>query len=322
MIIPKLSHEIVVAKVDKLVSDILNPNASISIQQIIEQLNLYYRPMTLLLNDELVYTNSIKWFIGSCYIVCGYCYPDEIIWDETMTLKFLQMLKFYQYEYDTAMTDFSFQEQRNSQSLKEYMNYFLEKYARVLIVRVDIKIKSEFAHFVDVETFQGFMKQLMRAIQRDREIEQQRKAGKIANKDKGCFEDLRGYAWAIEQSVDNGGLHCHLVLIYNGDKRQRDWYLGEAVGKRWVEITEGLGWYNNGNTTECKREYKRRGILGIGMIHKDNLLEVKNAIYAALYLTRPNKYGQRLKAWTPNMRTFGHGTYRTKKRRGLPPITN
>lgn len=307
MIIPNLSHETVVAKVDKLVSDILTPNSSISIQQIIEQLNLYYRPMIFLLNDELVYTNSIKWFIGSCYIVCGHCYPHEIIWDEGTTKKFLQALNFYQYEYATAMTDFEFQEQRNSQSLTKYMNYYLNKYARVLIVRVDIRIKMEFAHLVDVETFQGFMNQLMKVIQRDREIEKERKAGKIADKGKGCFEDLRGYAWATEQGVDNGSLHCHLLLIYNGDKRQQDWYLGDAVGKKWLEITEGLGYSTNGNTSERKQNYKRQGTLGIGMIHRDNTIEVNNAINAALYLTRPDKYEQRLKAWTPSMRSFGRG---------------
>lgn len=307
MIIPNLSHEVVVAKVDKLVSDIINPSTRISIQQISEQLNLYYQPMTLLYDNDLVYVNSIKWFIGSCHIVCGYCYPHEIIWDEAMTQRFLDTLKFYQYEYATAMTDFAFQEQRNSQSLKKYMSYFLEKYARVLIVRVDVKIKAEFAHLVDIETFNGFVNQLMETIQRDREIEKKRKAGKVTDKDKGSFEDLRGYAWAIEQGVDNGGLHCHLVLIYNGDKRQHDWFLGEAVGKKWVEITEGLGWHNNGNTTERKRHYERQGTLGIGMIHGNNPLEVKNAIYAALYLTRPDKYEQRLKAWTPSMRSFGRG---------------
>ena len=307
MIIPNLSHEMVVAKVDKLVSDILNPNNRISIQQISEHLNLYYQPMTLLCNNDLLYVNSIKWFIGSCYIVCGHCYPHEIIWDEGTTKKFLQALNFYQYEYATAMTDFAFQEQRNSQSLTKYMNHYLSKYARVLIVRVDIRIKAEFAYLVDVETFQGFMNKLMKVIQRDREIEKERKAGKIADKDKGCFEDLRGYAWAIEQGVDNGSLHCHLLLIYNGDKRQKDWYLGDAVGKKWLEITEGLGYSTNGNTSERKRNYERKGKLGIGMIHGNNPLEVKNAIYAALYLTRPDKYEQRLKAWTPSMRSFGRG---------------
>ena len=94
MIIPNLSHEIVVAKVDKLVSDILDPNNRISIQQISEHLNLYYQPMTLLCNNDLLYVNSIKWFIGSCYIVCGHCYPHEITWDEGTTKNFFTGAKF------------------------------------------------------------------------------------------------------------------------------------------------------------------------------------------------------------------------------------
>lgn len=302
-----LGHDYVVAKVDKLVNDIFDPKLSISIQQIVEQLNTYYQLMTFHFDDELVYANSIKWFIGSCYLVCGHCYPNEIIWNEAMAENFLNALSFYQYEYATDKADFAFQEERNSQSLMEYMNYYLEKYARVLIVRVDLKLKVEFAHLVNAETFQGFMKQLMRVIQRDKEIEKKRKANSSMNSDKGCFEDLRGYAWAIEQGVETGGLHCHLVLIYNGDKRQKDWFLGEAVSKRWFEITEGISHHFNCNTTEYKQEQKRRGKLGIGMIYRDKPLEVNNAINAALYLTRPDKYEQRLKSWPLNMRSFGRG---------------
>lgn len=304
-----LGHDYIVAKVDKFVSDILDPNISISIQQIGEQLNSYYQLMTIHFDDELVYANSIKWFIGSCYLVCGNHYPNEIIWNEAMTQSFLHALSFYHNEFTTAKTDFAFQENRNGQSLYEYMNFYLHKYERLLIVRVDLKIKAESAHLIGIEAFNGFMNKLMEKIQNDREKERKRKSGKIVSKEKSCFEDLRGYAWAIEQGVDNGGLHCHLLLLYNGDKRKDDWYIGDAVGKRWVKITEGLGTYYNCNTTENKQHYERQGTLGIGMIHRHNLLEMSNAINAALYLTRPEKYEQRLKAWLPNMRSFDRGNY-------------
>ncbi|MCG3873894.1 inovirus-type Gp2 protein [Psychrobacter sp. Ps7] len=289
-----LGHDYVVAKVDKLVSDILDPIISISIQEISNQLSAYYQLMLFHFNDELVYTNSIKWFMGSCYLVCGNNYPNEVIWTEGMTQNFLTALGFYHTEFATDRTDFAFQEQRNSQSLFDCMNYFLNEYSRLLIVRVDLKIKVEFAHTVNVEAFNNFMNDLREDIGRK----------------KGCFRYLRGHAWAIEQGVDSG-LHCHLLLLYNGDKRWKDWYLADAIGKHWVEITEGIGWYFNCNTTEHKRSYDLQGTLGIGMIHRDNLVEVNNAINAALYLTRPKKYEQRLKAWLPNMRTFGRSTIST-----------
>lgn len=287
-----LWHDYVVAKVDKLVSDILNPETTISIQQIADQLNSYYQLMTFHFNSELVYTNSIKWFIGSCYLVCGNRYSHEVFWDEAMTQEFLKALSFYHIEFATAKTDFAFQENRNGQSLYEYTSFFLHEYKRLLIVRVDLKIKAESAHLIGIEAFNGFMNALRDDLGRKR----------------GCFEHLRGHAWAIEQGVDNGGLHCHLLLLYNGDKRQNDWYLGDAVGKRWVEITEGIGWYFNCNTSEHKQYYESRGTLGTGMIHLHNLSEVNNAVNTALYLTRPDKYEQRLKAWLPNMRSFGRGT--------------
>lgn len=304
-----LGHDFVVAKVDKLVSDILDSKTLISIQQIGEQLNSYYQLMTFHFNNELVYTNSIKWFIGSCYLVCGNRYSHEVFWDEAMTQEFLKALSFYHIEFATAKTDFAFQENRNGQSLYEYMSYFLHKYERLLIVRVDLKIKLESAHLINIETYNGFINKLMKKIQNDREKEKKRKAGKIIDKEKSCFEDLRGYAWAIEQGVDTGGLHCHLLLLYNGDERWSDWYLADAIGKRWVEVTEGIGWCFNCNTPKQKQEYDRQGTLGIGMIHMNDVTEVNNAINAALYLTRPDKYEQRLKAWLPNMRSFDRGNY-------------
>ena len=286
-----LGHDYVVAKVDKLVSDILDPEILITIQQIGEQLNAYYQLMTFHFDDELVYVNSIKWFMGSCYLVCGNHYANEVIWNEGMTQNFLTVLSFYHTEFSTAKIDFAFQESRNGQSLLDYMNYFLNEYSRLLIVRVDLKVKVEFAHTVSVEAFNDFMDDLRDDIGRK----------------KGCFKHLRGHAWAIEQGVDSG-LHCHLLLLYNGDKRWKDWYLADAIGKRWLEITEGIGWCFNCNTTDHKQSYERKGQLGIGMIHRDNLVEVNNAINAALYLTRPEKYEQRLKAWLPKMRSFGRGT--------------
>jgi len=61
-------------------------------------------------------------------------------------------------------------------------------------------------------------------------------------------------------------------------------------------------------TKEYKEGLARYGKLGIGMIHRNNLQEVENAVNAALYLTRPDKPDgsyQRLKVSLPNMKAFG-----------------
>ena len=291
MTIQYLGHDYVVAQIDKLVSTILNPKTRISIKRISEQLNIYYEAMALLSDEELVYCNTINWFMGSCYLVCGNNYPNEFIWDRANTERFVTVLSSYQHKFATDVVDFANQERRNGRSLSPYINYFLNEYSRVLIVRVDIKIKAEFAHLVTIENFHDFKVDFNDKVGRKR----------------GCFEHLRGHAWAIEQGAETGGLHCHLLLIYNGDKRQNDWFLGDAVGKCWVEMTEGLGCYYNCNTKKHKASYKRKGRLGIGRIHRDNPVEVDSALDAGMYLVRPEKYEQRLKAWLPGMRSFGHG---------------
>ena len=301
MTIQYLGHDYVVAQIDKLVSTILNPKTRISIKRISEQLNIYYEAVALLSDDELDYCNTINWFMGSCYLVCGNNYPNEFVWDRANTERFVTVLSSHQHKFATDIVDFANKERRNGSSLYPYMGCLLNKHSREVIVRVDIKIKAEFAHLVTIKNFHDFKVDFNDKVGRKR----------------GCFKHLIGHAWAIEQGAETGGLHCHLLLIYNGDKRQNDWFLGDAVGKCWVEMTEGLGCYYNCNTKKHKASYKRKGTLGIGRIHRDNPVEVDNTMYAGGYLVRPEKYEQRLKAWLPDMRSFGHGNLPKKKNRGV-----
>ena len=166
---------------------------------------------------------------------------------------------------------------------------------------LDLKYATETSHLVTIDRLNADMKKI-------REL--------ISNK-KTCFEHLQGYAWALEQGGKNGGLHCHLLLIYNGSERQKDSYLGKAVGEKWQSITGGLGTYYNWNTLENKGDFKKQGLLGIGMIHRDNPLEVENAVRVASYLTKIDKCEQQLKLWLPGMRTFGQSQFDVSWRRGI-----
>src|SRR5699024_9697409 len=111
--------------------------------------------------------------------------------------------------------------------------------------------------------------------------------------------------------------HCHLLLIYNGSERQKDYNLGKEVGEKWQRITGGLGTYYNWNTPANKQKYADRGELGIGMIHRDNPLEVENAVRVASYLTKTDKCEQQLKLWLPDMHSFGQSRFDVSWRRGI-----
>ena len=128
-------------------------------------------------------------------------------------------------------------------------------------------------------------------------------------KDKnGCFKHLLGYGLALEQGSSKG-YHVHLMLLYNGSERCQDWYLANEVIQKWQEITQNMGYGINSHTPEKKKQYADRGLLGVGMIHRNQPLEIQNALNVARYLTQPEKFMQRMLVKPLGKRTFFKGIY-------------
>lgn len=295
-----LNQPQVVANVHSLVTDILASN--IGFEEIKNQLNGQYNAFMTHLNFDLCYSQAVLAFIYSTNDSVGASYPVDVIWDHDKTQRFINMLPCYSNDIERERQAFSYQESQNKKQLEHYVNSLINHYSRLLFVRIDLKYAQETSHHVSIKAFDDHMNKL-------REF--------IGNK-KTCFEHLQGNAWAIEQGGVNGGLHCHLLLMYDGAKRDNDWYLAREVGEKWKTITAGLGEYYSYHDPERKQQYQQYGKLGIGMIHRDHPQEVENAVRSALYLTEPNKDQQQLKLSMPGMRTFGHGQYHNSWRRGLP----
>jgi len=258
------------------------------------------------LNPDFFYSQTIDSFVYSTDAIVGNSYPSEVIWNHNRTQQFIDNLSCYRSTIELEGNAWRYQESQNKKNLESYVRSLLNHYSKLLFVRVDLKYSQETSHTVTIEDFNRHMSKL-------REL--------IGNK-QTCFTHLQGNAWALEQGYENGGLHCHLLLIYDGSERQSDWFIAKEVGEKWQEITNGMGTYYNYHSVENKQKYQVNDCLGIGMISRDNPVQVENAVCTALYLTKPEKIGQHLKVWLPSMRTFGHGIYRTAKRRGLPPIAN
>ena len=294
-----LNQPLVVANVHSLVTDILAN--TISFNETMDKLNGLYYPFMNHLNTELFYTQPVLAFFSSTQAIVGDTYPENVIWDHDKTKRFIKILSCYKNDIDNERQAFIYQESHNKRELKNYVHSLINHYSRLLFIRIDLKYVKETSHHVSIEDFDCHMRKF-------RDL--------IGNK-KTCFEHLQGYAWALEQGGIEGGLHCHLLLIYDGSERQNDWYLAKEVGEKWKMMTGGLGEYYNYHDTETKQKYEKNGKLGIGMIYRDNAKKVENAVTSALYLTKPSKHEQQLKLWVPNMRTFGHGIYRTPKRRGI-----
>lgn len=188
---------------------------------------------------------------------------------------------------------FRLQEQDNQNSFLAYVQQIIQDHHKVLIVRVDLGYLKESMFDISVHDFYRHTESLCKYL-----------------KDKnGCFKHLLGYGLALEQGSSKG-YHAHLMLIYNGSERYKDWFLANEVIHKWQTITDGLGYGMNNNTPERKEHFARRGLLGIGMIHRNQPLEFQNALNVASYLTQPEKYLQQMLVKPIGKRTFFKGIYR------------
>ena len=302
----------VLTEVDRLVILILNDKIKSS--QLDPLLIYLYPTMMYHYNHDIEYTETIKWFVAVAQLLKGEYEIWEVTWDQQSTDAFIHKIQKYLPEYRLNRKAFLLQEKRNTNTLQEYLTQLLKHHSRLLVVRVDLQYQVKYSGQISVSDFEVHMKVL-----RERMSNQ-----------KSCFRALEGFAWSLEQGYkqndqhdSKGSLHCHLLLLYDGSKKDNGYCVGRSVGEKWVSITDGQGSYFNCNDPKYFNQFKEEGTLGIEMTRRKDSDKVQNTINTASYLTtKKDKYEQRLKAKLPNMRTFGHGTYRNTKRRGLPPIAN
>ena len=178
------------------------------------------------------------------------------------------------------------QRRRNFTSLEVNFEGLLEKHCKLLLVRVDVSYPYDAD--VDIHRFDADLRILRKRISDRRH----------------CFKGVLDYAWAIEQGRDKG-YHCHFLFIYNGSKHMNDGYYAEQIGKAWMDIIDGDGCYFNCNRKAHKDNYRKKGTLGIGMIHRNRDSEVKNALNAISYLAKKDKDDQHLREKIHGMRCFG-----------------
>ena len=279
--------------VDKLVKDVLFKN--LRGKRFQDQLNELYRPLMFMYysHDSVKYSQSINALMDSAVVFIGAAHPCDVIWEYDRSQKLIKELLTYEDKIRRERYDWLYQEERNKESLDLYFRNLIERRSRVLVVFIELKYLKDQRHNVTIYDFHGHMKNLR----------------KLISKRNSCFKHLTGYAWALEQGYINGGFHCHLVLTYDNSKRYSDWHIAKTIGEKWQEVTEGFGTYHSSHDAETKRDYRKDGKLGIGRIHRDKPQEVQNAFTVAGYLTKSDKYAQKLKVWIPRMQTFGHGEF-------------
>ncbi|MFW1938340.1 inovirus-type Gp2 protein [Acinetobacter baumannii] len=282
--------------------DLEQPQMKADLKQLVPSFKPIYNP-------NLYYCSTIQIFIELVKIIdytlslmpiADYDSIDDF--DEMTTWHILNFTKSCAGSLKLQQMKFQSREYQNQQRLLNYTNALINHYARLLVVRVDLSILKRYQALYDIHAFNDALGTFLR---------------RIADQDT-CFSNLQGYAWALEHGITKG-YHCHLLLMYDGNKRKSDYDLGEWVGKCWEQITHGYGYIFNCNHTEHKSIYERMGTLGIGMIHRNNDNEVNNLLnHVVPYLVNGEKEEQELRVKDgPKMRSFGTGQFNIKKRRNI-----
>ncbi|WP_445404383.1 YagK/YfjJ domain-containing protein [Acinetobacter vivianii] len=212
--------------------------------------------------------------------------------------RLLELLHYGKLNIALEIIQLKAQEKRNQRSFREYLQQLTQHYSKLLFIRIDLSVELKHQHTVDIEQFNVYLRTFINRVQ---------------NQDT-CFKGLQGYAWALEQGATKG-YHCHVLLIYDGHKHQKDFGMAIQVGQCWSEITANQGYYFISNSPEYKEQLLRKGKLGIGMIYRSRPEQIQNAIEAAMYLVNPEKDNQDLRARIKDMRSFGRGQYKINKRR-------
>ena len=141
----------------------------------------------------------------------------------------------------------------NYLDLVELINRLFERHSRLLVVRVDLKYRQEFASMIPLEAVQ---------LHRDVFFHDCRHVQSV-------FGNLVGYAWGLEYGDGNdSGYHLHCLFFYNGDYRHEDISIGMAIDELWQKVTYDMGLVHISNLD--KERLSRNGFLGIGMIHRSD----------------------------------------------------
>lgn len=175
----------------------------------------------------------------------------------------------------------------NKESLSCYVGTLLEKYKRLLVIRLDFSYKTEYASSITEHEARADLSKLFLNRRRN----------------KNLIPDLVGYVCRIEWS-EKTRYHFHVMLLIDGDKRMKDAHISYKTGLYWENvITKGRGRFYSCNYSS--QGYDR---CGIGMIHYGNPIEVSNLMDCALnYLAKKDQYllahsvGHRKNVWTGRM---------------------
>ncbi|SPK70849.1 protein of unknown function [Cupriavidus taiwanensis] len=206
------------------------------------------------------------------------------------------------------VADWERNSKENLKRLDTYVNALFEKYARLMVLRIDLLYKVAVPAKAEMSEANGKLLALPRrdgdARLHETETGRQHARETVARVDiveamkdrehlfenmigkPSLFEHMVGFVWSLEWSRV-GGYHLHCAFFFDGSKVHKHEYLADQIGKYWeTVITEGRGIYHN-----CNRDKRKYGdSWAIGPIDHNDDVKRAHLMRTLGYLAKKDQY--------------------------------
>ncbi|QWL80762.1 inovirus-type Gp2 protein [Aeromonas hydrophila] len=185
---------------------------------------------------------------------------------------------------------------KNYNGLVRYTNILTARYARLLVIRIDLSFLELYREGVSLEEFFEYREKLLG----DRRY-------------RPFLKDIVGHAWSLEYAKKTG-YHYHMLFFYDGSKHREDITIGMGIGEQWKKITGGKGRYYL-----CNHKKGSYRFCGIGVVDYHDRIACENLNKAIAYLTKPQLFAKVTGFLEARVRSFGRGVLpKMSPRKGRP----
>jgi hypothetical protein len=164
--------------------------------------------------------------------------------------------------------DRRYQSRQQESTISDYVDSVLERYARTVVVRVDLYYREAAQTRLRIEQVFKDLDSLIRARERS-----------------PLFAHETGYICSIEQG-ESRGYHIHAAFFFNGDRVRGDIHKAQQIGELWEHLTSGRGCFNSCNHN--KEQYGERCALGV--VRRDDGNVRRHLRYAMSYLVKDDQH--------------------------------
>lgn len=186
--------------------------------------------------------------------------------------------------YRRKVSDRGYGANCKASTVQEYVTRVMDRYARTLVVRVNLYYRCEIRQRLKVEDVFADVDQLVKAQRYNQ-----------------TFEYLTGYILRVEQG-DDQGFHIHAAFFFDGSKVCREFYKAEQIGRLWEDITRGRGYWHDSGRSWSGEDSER----GTGMFRRDDLRGREAVCKLMTYLTKGDQY-LRIRPARARVYRTGHG---------------